>query len=69
MRLLTGSQEVVLVSGLLGQSPFGGVSRQNIRQNLKRWMKNQHLALWRSPFSTQRQTRELICGPNLATGA
>ena len=29
----------------------------------------QHLALWRGPCSTQRQARELISGPNLATGA
>jgi len=32
-------------------------------------MQNQHLALWRGPCSTQRQARELISGPNLATGA
>jgi hypothetical protein len=31
-------------------------------------MEEQHLALWRGPCSTQRQARELICGPNLATG-
>jgi hypothetical protein len=53
----------------IGPEPFLGVSRQNIRQKLKRWMKNQNLAFWRSPCSTQRQARELICGPNLATGA
>ena len=29
----------------------------------------QHLALWRGPFSTQRQTRELISGSKLATRA
>ena len=46
-----------------------GVSRQNIRKKMKCWMKNQHLALWRGPCSTQRQARELISGPNLATGA
>jgi hypothetical protein len=28
-----------------------------------------HLALWRGPCCTQRQARELISGPNLATGA
>ena len=28
-----------------------------------------HLVLWRGPCSTQRQARELISGPNLATGA
>jgi hypothetical protein len=27
------------------------------------------VALWRGPCSTQRQARELISGPNLATGA
>jgi hypothetical protein len=34
-----------------------------------RWMKNQHLALWRSPSNTQRQARDLISGPDLAMGA
>ena len=32
-------------------------------------MQNQHLALWQGPCSTQRQARELISGPDLATGA
>jgi hypothetical protein len=36
---------------------------------MKRWMEKQHLALWRGPCSTQGQARELISGPNLATGA
>jgi hypothetical protein len=36
---------------------------------MKRWMEKQHLALWGGPCSTQRQARELISGPNLATGA
>ena len=36
---------------------------------MKRWMRNQHLALWRGPCSAQRQARELISGPDLATGA
>ena len=35
---------------------------------MKRWMRNQHLALWRGPCSAQRQVRELISGPDLATG-
>jgi len=30
-------------------------------------MANQHLVLWRGPCSTQRQARELIYGPDLAT--
>jgi hypothetical protein len=33
------------------------------------WMEKQHLALWRGPCSTQRQTRELVSDPNLATRA
>ena len=45
------------------------VSRQNIRRKMKRGMKNQHLALWQGPCSAQRQARELISGPDLATGA
>jgi hypothetical protein len=52
----------------IGPEPFLGVSRQNIRKKMKRWMKNQHLALWRGPCSTQ-AVRELISGPSLATGA
>ena len=47
---------------------FLGVSRQNIRRKIKRWMGKQHVAFWRGPCSTQRQARELISGPNLATG-
>jgi hypothetical protein len=38
-------------------------------RKMKRWMQRQHLELWRSPCATQRQVRELISGPNLATGA
>jgi ribonuclease HI len=53
----------------IGPEPFWGVSRQNIRKKMKRWTKNQHLALWRGPCSTQRQARVLISGLNLATGA
>ena len=45
-----------------------GASRQNIRRKMKRWMENQHLVCWRGPCSTQRQDRELISGPDLATG-
>jgi hypothetical protein len=53
----------------IGPESFWGVSRQNIRRKLKRWMKNQHLALWRSPCNTQRQARQSISGADLATGA
>jgi len=30
----------------IGPEPGFGVSRQNIRKKMKRWMQNQHLALW-----------------------
>jgi hypothetical protein len=53
----------------VGPEPFLGVSRQNIRLKMKRWMDKQHLALWRGPCSTQRQARELISGPDPAIGA
>jgi len=53
----------------VGHEPFLGVSRQNIKRKMKRWMENQHLALCRGPTSTQRQAQELISGPNLATRA
>jgi hypothetical protein len=48
----------------IGPGPFLGVSWKKIWQKYKCWMMNQHLALWRGPCSTQRQARELICGPN-----
>jgi hypothetical protein len=53
----------------VGPEPFLGVSRQNIRRKMKRWMEKQHLALWRGPYSTQRQAQELILGPDPAMGA
>ena len=46
----------------VGPEPFWGVSRQNIRRNLNRWMGKQHLALRRGTCNTQRQARELISG-------
>jgi hypothetical protein len=57
------------VQKFVGPEPFLGVSRQNIRRKIKRWMDNQHLVMWRSPGSTQRQARELTSGPDLATRA
>jgi hypothetical protein len=57
------------VQRFVGPEPYLGVSRQTIRRKMKRWMEKQHLALWGGLCSTQRQARELICGPNLATGA
>jgi hypothetical protein len=60
---------MVLFSGLLDLSLFGGVSRQNIRRKMKRWTEKQHLSLWRGPYCTQIQAWELISGPDLAIGA
>jgi hypothetical protein len=57
------------VQRFAGPEPFLGVSRQIIRRKMKRWMEKQHLALWGGPCSIQRQARELISDPNLATGA
>ena len=57
------------VQRFVGPEPFLGNSRQNIRKQMKCWMEKQHLALWRGPCSTQRQTQELISGPNLVTRA
>jgi hypothetical protein len=41
---------------------LGGVSRRNIKNEIKCWVGNQHLAMWRGPGSTQRQPRKLISG-------
>jgi hypothetical protein len=57
------------VQRFVGSEPFVEVSRQNIRRKMKQWMEKQHLVLWRGPCSTQRQARELISGPDLATRA
>jgi len=53
----------------VGSEPFLGVSRQNIRRKMIGWMEKQYVALCGGPCSTQRQAREFISGPNLATGA
>ena len=43
------------VQRFVGPEPSVGVSRQNIRRKIKRWIENQHLVLWRGPCSTQRE--------------
>ena len=65
----TGFQGTVLFKGLLDLSLSWGVSRQNIRRKIKRWMETQHLVLWGCPCSTQRQAGELNSGPDLASRA
>jgi len=53
----------------VGPEPFLGISGQNIRRKVNHWMGKQHLALWRGTCNMQRQARELILGPDPATGA
>ena len=53
------------VQRCVGSEPVVGVSTQNVRRKIKRWMDNQHLVMWRGSCSTQRQARGLISGPDL----
>jgi hypothetical protein len=48
------------IQKFIGPEPSQGVSRQNIKNKIKRWVGNQHLVMWNS-------ARELISGPSLAT--
>jgi hypothetical protein len=57
------------VQRFVGPEPFLEVSRQNIRRKKKYWMEKQHLVLLCGPCGTQRQARELISGPDVATKA
>jgi len=51
----------------VGPEPSLGVSRQNIRKPIKRWVDTQHLERWRGLSGTQRQARKLISIPSPAT--
>ena len=55
------------VQKFVGPEPSLGVSRQNIRNRIKSWVDNQHLAMWHGLGSTQRQARKLISGPSSST--
>ena len=46
-----------------------GVSRQDTRRRIRRWLYNQHWAWWRGLGDTQIQARELISGPGLGVKA
>ena len=52
------------VQKFVGPEPALGVSRQNKRRKMSRWLVNQHWARWRGLGNTQRQARELISGPS-----
>jgi hypothetical protein len=43
------------VHQFVGRELALGISRQNIRKEIKYWMDNQHMAMWRGLISTQRQ--------------
>jgi ribonuclease HI len=51
------------VQKFVGREPALGVSRQNIRRKISRWLVNQHWARWWGLGNTQQQARELILGP------
>jgi hypothetical protein len=46
-----------------------GVSRQDIRRRIRRWLVNQHWVWWRGLGDTQRQAGELVSGPCLGAKA
>jgi hypothetical protein len=56
-------------SRFVGPEPALGVSRQDIRKRINRWLVNQHWGWWQSLGNTQRQARELISGPCLGAKA
>ena len=39
----------------IGPEPFLGVSSQNIKNKIKRWVDNQYFVMWRGSCSTQRR--------------
>jgi len=53
----------------VGPEPGLGVSRQDIRRRIRRWLVNQHWVRWRAVGDTQRQARELISGLYLGAKA
>ena len=56
-------------SEVCGTKAFlGGLKGEHKKKGYS-WMDNQHFVMWCGPCSTQRQARELISGPDLATRA
>jgi hypothetical protein len=47
--------------------PVLGVSKRDLNNRIGRWLMGQHLRRWRELGPSQRQTRELISGPNRGT--
>ena len=50
----------------VGPKPALGVSKENIRKKIKRWIDNQHMVMRRHLISTQRQAQKMILGPSPA---
>jgi ribonuclease HI len=55
------------VHQFVGPEPALGVSRQIIKKIIQCWLDKQHLMLWQGLAGTQRQARDLISGPRIAT--
>ena len=53
----------------VGPQPGLGVSRQDIRRRITRWLVNQHWIWWRGLDDSHRQAPEVISGPCLGTKA
>jgi hypothetical protein len=49
--------------GFIGPQLALGVSRQDLRNKISRWLGSQHWRHWQNLGNTQRQARELISGP------
>jgi len=60
MKLRMSLQERELFTSLLDWNQPWGVSRQNIRKMIKRWVDNQHTTMWLGLISTQWQAGKLI---------
>jgi hypothetical protein len=56
-------------SRLVGPEPVLGVSRQDIRRKISRWLVNRHWVWWQGLGNTQTQARELISGTSLGAKA
>ena len=68
MRSSTSSQGTAVLR-FVGPEPALGVSRQDTRRRIRRWLDNRHWAWWCGLGDTQRQARELISGPCLGVKA
>jgi hypothetical protein len=54
-------------TGFVGPEPALGVSRQDLRNKISRWLENQQRRQWQNLGNSQRQARELISGPSWGT--